>query len=270
MPLQIKMFASGGDLNQILTQGKQEGGIQESEIWKILIQIILGVKVLHDNQILHQDLKSENVFVFKILKENHYKIGDFNIGKVTRKENAETGSPCIDIILQQFMFLLNNGKVNNTHIHVIFGQLVAQSMTWQHFNFPLEPMIYCPYTKRYRLVSMIRFHPNIVRIQNQFQKCSYKQIQRIDQIVIKFSKIQRSQRIADHCQLKLSRIQENQIIIYQSPIMKKQSKNYTQNKDLMLRLKIRYLCNLQLIQNNNNSNNNQEKNWSLLPQKKLD
>ncbi|CAD8210657.1 unnamed protein product [Paramecium octaurelia] len=91
----IMEFASGGDLNQILKQGKLQGGVQESEIWNILTQITLGVKILHDNGILHRDLKSANVFVSKTPQENIYKIGDLNISKVTHGANAktQTGTP---------------------------------------------------------------------------------------------------------------------------------------------------------------------------------
>ncbi|CAD8113072.1 unnamed protein product [Paramecium primaurelia] len=91
----IMEYASGGDLNQILKQGKLEGGIKENEIWNILTQITLGVKILHDNDILHRDLKSANVFVSKIPQGNIYKIGDLNISKVTHGANAktQTGTP---------------------------------------------------------------------------------------------------------------------------------------------------------------------------------
>ncbi|CAD8123767.1 unnamed protein product [Paramecium sonneborni] len=91
----IMELASGGDLNQIVKQGKLQGGVQETEIWNILTQITLGVKILHDNSILHRDLKSANVFVSKTPQGNIYKIGDLNISKVTHGANAktQTGTP---------------------------------------------------------------------------------------------------------------------------------------------------------------------------------
>lgn len=49
----------------------------------MLTQITLGVKMLHDNNILHRDLKLANVFVSKSPEGNIYKIGDLNISKVT-------------------------------------------------------------------------------------------------------------------------------------------------------------------------------------------
>lgn len=83
-------FASGGDLNSVLKQGKAKGGVDESEIWRVLTQITLGVKMLHDNNILHRDLKLANVFVSKSPEGNIYKIGDLNISKVTHGQNART------------------------------------------------------------------------------------------------------------------------------------------------------------------------------------
>ncbi|CAD8172279.1 unnamed protein product [Paramecium octaurelia] len=91
----IMEFASGGDLNSLLKQGKLKGGVEESEIWRVLTQITIGVKMLHDNNILHRDLKLANVFIAKSPEGNIYKIGDLNISKVTHGANARTqaGTP---------------------------------------------------------------------------------------------------------------------------------------------------------------------------------
>lgn len=88
-------FATGGDLNHVLSKSKPKG-LDESEIWRALTQITLGVKTLHDNNILHRDLKLANVFVTKTPEGNNYKIGDLNISKVTHGGNARTqaGTPC--------------------------------------------------------------------------------------------------------------------------------------------------------------------------------
>ncbi|CAK56711.1 unnamed protein product (macronuclear) [Paramecium tetraurelia] len=91
----IMEFASGGDLNSLLKQGKLKGGVEETEIWRVLTQITIGVKMLHDNNILHRDLKLANVFIGKSPEGNIYKIGDLNISKVTHGANARTqaGTP---------------------------------------------------------------------------------------------------------------------------------------------------------------------------------
>lgn len=51
-----------------------------------------GLKSLHDNRILHRDLKCANVFV---TAEGIYKLGDLNVSKVMKKAMAytQTGTP---------------------------------------------------------------------------------------------------------------------------------------------------------------------------------
>lgn len=66
--------------------------ISEDVIWDYLIQIILGLKILHEKKIIHRDLKSANVFI----SGNIVKIGDFNISKVVKTAfvvSSQTGTP---------------------------------------------------------------------------------------------------------------------------------------------------------------------------------
>ena len=70
-------FADNGDLFQKICshqQGKTE--FSENEVWKVLIQLIWGIKGLHDLRIMHRDLKSANVFLFK---DWTAKLGDMNV-----------------------------------------------------------------------------------------------------------------------------------------------------------------------------------------------
>ena len=62
-------------------------------MWKTLIHILLGIKEMHKQSILHRDLKSENIFLFE--KNNCVKIGDLNVSKVTKNAIAvtQTGTP---------------------------------------------------------------------------------------------------------------------------------------------------------------------------------
>jgi len=39
--------------------------MKEKHIWKIVIQVVRGLKSLHDLNILHRDMKSANIFLYK-------------------------------------------------------------------------------------------------------------------------------------------------------------------------------------------------------------
>lgn len=69
----IMEFCHNGDLNTYIK--KQNNKLfTENFIWKIFIQICLGVQYLHSRNIIHRDLKSLNIF---LNKDKDAKIGDF-------------------------------------------------------------------------------------------------------------------------------------------------------------------------------------------------
>jgi NIMA (never in mitosis gene a)-related kinase len=65
--------------------------MHEEEVWGIFIQIVLGLRELHNSRILHRDLKSANVF---LSREGVVKLGDMNVSKVSRGLcETQTGTP---------------------------------------------------------------------------------------------------------------------------------------------------------------------------------
>ena len=89
----VTEFANKGDLFQKITYFKQmQKSFEEKDILNIFIQILQGLKCLHDHNILHRDLKSANIFLFN---NNLAKIGDLNVSKVTKNGigHTQTGTP---------------------------------------------------------------------------------------------------------------------------------------------------------------------------------
>jgi len=89
----VMEYADNGDLYQKIVQYKKSGNFfEESDIWRVFIQLVKGLKALHDLKILHRDLKSANVFLFK---DGSAKLGDLNVSKVARKGlgYTQTGTP---------------------------------------------------------------------------------------------------------------------------------------------------------------------------------
>jgi NIMA (never in mitosis gene a)-related kinase len=86
-------YADSCDMYQRIQQFKQKGHfMSEKFIWKVLVQIISGLKALHDMHILHRDLKSANVFLYR---SGLTKLGDMNVSKVAKAgmKYTQTGTP---------------------------------------------------------------------------------------------------------------------------------------------------------------------------------
>lgn len=56
--------------------------MEEVDIWSIAIQMVKGIKALHDKGILHRDLKSANIFTYS---DGSVRIGDLNVSKIMKE-----------------------------------------------------------------------------------------------------------------------------------------------------------------------------------------
>ena len=89
----VMEYADGGDLYRKIKESYiRKRLFEESEIWRIFIQLVKGLKALHDLNILHRDLKSANVF---LNNDGSVKLGDLNVSKVEKKGMGytQTGTP---------------------------------------------------------------------------------------------------------------------------------------------------------------------------------
>lgn len=76
----IMEYCDHGDLESYLLNKAKNSkkGLPENSIWRIFIQICLGVHYLHNKDILHRDLKALNIF---LCKDNIVKIGDLGVAR---------------------------------------------------------------------------------------------------------------------------------------------------------------------------------------------
>ena len=89
----VMEYADDGDISsKIKTTLQKKLIFDENTIWNWLIQLLEGIKYLHDNKIMHRDLKSANLF---LCKNGMLKIGDLNVSTIAKNDFAstKTGTP---------------------------------------------------------------------------------------------------------------------------------------------------------------------------------
>jgi len=91
----VMELADGGDLSAAIAKRKEaKVFFTEEEVMRIFVQICLALKHVHEHNILHRDLKSQNIF---LTSQGVVKLGDFGIAKVLEAscEQAQTqiGTP---------------------------------------------------------------------------------------------------------------------------------------------------------------------------------
>lgn len=72
---------------------KHKTYFDELSIWYVFLQLLKGLKALHDMRIMHRDLKCANVFLNKSL---HVKLGDMNVSRIADADGlnyTQTGTP---------------------------------------------------------------------------------------------------------------------------------------------------------------------------------
>lgn len=71
-------YASNGDLNKMVClKRKTKEFFSEEQVLKWMVQLLLAIFYLHEKDVVHCDIKLENIFLTSF---NDIKIGDFGIG----------------------------------------------------------------------------------------------------------------------------------------------------------------------------------------------
>ena len=89
----VMEYADDGDIDKKIKDNLRKRNLfSEETIWSWIIQILEGLKYLHDNKIMHRDLKCANIF---LMKDGILKLGDLNVSKIAKLGMAQTqtGTP---------------------------------------------------------------------------------------------------------------------------------------------------------------------------------
>ncbi|CAD8184192.1 unnamed protein product [Paramecium pentaurelia] len=86
----IMEYAEGGDLQKLLKDYKEKRkSLKENTIWQMSRELTQAIQHLHENNIIHRDIKTLNVF---LTKDKHIKLGDLGVSKIFNSEIALDGT----------------------------------------------------------------------------------------------------------------------------------------------------------------------------------
>jgi len=66
----VMQLADGGDLLKMISdRKKRKVHFRESQVWRVLIETAHGLKAMHELSVMHRDIKSANIFLFRNSQE---------------------------------------------------------------------------------------------------------------------------------------------------------------------------------------------------------
>ncbi|XDV11346.1 hypothetical protein PO909_000312 [Leuciscus waleckii] len=85
----VMEYCEGGDLSRIMGKQKDESFFEEKQILDWLAQICLALQYLHEKNILHRDIKPQNVL---LTEDGYISLGDFGSSKALERADEYANS----------------------------------------------------------------------------------------------------------------------------------------------------------------------------------
>ena len=106
----IMEYCDGLDLRKYINDHKNSNDFIEKDIiYHIILEICKGLKEIHNKNLIHRDLKPDNIFLTADLK---FKIGDFGISKQLNNVN-EYAQTQVGSLIYMAPEIINKKKYNN-------------------------------------------------------------------------------------------------------------------------------------------------------------
>lgn len=62
----VMQLADSGDLLKMISERKRrQMHFRESQVWRVLIETVHGLRAMHELSVMHRDIKSANIFMFR-------------------------------------------------------------------------------------------------------------------------------------------------------------------------------------------------------------
>ncbi|KAH3765104.1 NEK protein kinase [Pelomyxa schiedti] len=123
-------FAEKGDLSKYLNSLEKQGlRLPENDVWSVFLQVCLALGYMHNNRILHRDLKTSNIFMCDNMI---VKLGDLGVAKLLKSAltTTQVGTPYY-ISPEIWRKMPYNSKSDMWSL----GCVLYEMMTFQHpFN----------------------------------------------------------------------------------------------------------------------------------------